>query len=203
MENKTFCIGYNKSGTTSLSELFRKEVYKIAPQRPFECLLDEYISGDTKHIVNVIKDEYNDCDFFQDVPFSLPKMFVNLDTSFPDAKFILTYRDSAEKWYESYIRFMKLIQGSIDEPYNFSYVRIGWILEVLVRGYGTTIGDPFNKEKMIESYKNHIQECEQYFKNKSNFIKINLSDQDDFKRLQFFLKKDFKSKEFPHINKSI
>ena len=44
---------------------------------------------------------------FQDVPFSLPNIYKKLYILYPNAKFILTIRDSAEQWYSSLINFQK------------------------------------------------------------------------------------------------
>lgn len=104
---KVFCIGFNKTGTTSLSKIFSNNNFLVAPQTPFECNTDSYIYGYPSTIIEMIKNDYFEYSFFQDVPFSLPNFYENLFDNFPNAKFILTVRDNENDWYDSLIRFHK------------------------------------------------------------------------------------------------
>jgi hypothetical protein len=102
-KSKVFCIGQNKTGTTSMGELLRSLGYKLAPQEPAEMMIDDWAKRDFSKIIKFCK-KY---DAFQDIPFSLPYTYQALDQAFPGSKFILTIRSSSQEWFESYVRFTK------------------------------------------------------------------------------------------------
>jgi hypothetical protein len=67
---KIFCIGYNKTGTTSLTKLFKDEGYKVAPQGQFELELKKYVDNknEKNDILDIINKHYNNyyhADFYQ------------------------------------------------------------------------------------------------------------------------------------------
>ena len=73
-KQKIFCIGLNKTGTTSLGLFFEKAGFNVAKQHEGELLLRSYINRDFKEITKyVTKSKYS---VFQDVPFSLPLTFL-------------------------------------------------------------------------------------------------------------------------------
>lgn len=65
---KVFCIGFNKTGTTSLSKIFSNNNFLVAPQLPFECNTDSYIYGYPSTIIEMIKNDY--LENFSEVFFS-------------------------------------------------------------------------------------------------------------------------------------
>lgn len=86
---KIFCIGRNKTGTTSLKTALSDLGYRIGNQHRAEQLITHYRDREWKPIV-----EYcYTADAFQDVPFSLPFTYVVMDRAFPGSKFILSVRD--------------------------------------------------------------------------------------------------------------
>lgn len=92
-EEKIFCIGRNKTGTTTIAHTLAELGYRVAPQRYAELLADDcYLRGKFGLIVEFCR-YYN---AFQDVPFSWPRTYRVLDEAFPNARFILTVRDSPE-----------------------------------------------------------------------------------------------------------
>lgn len=48
---KIFCIGYNKTGTTSLSKLMENNNIRCAPQKPFEYNLESFFMKTITHIL--------------------------------------------------------------------------------------------------------------------------------------------------------
>ena len=48
-------------------------------------------------------------EFFKNVPFSLPYLYVALDQAFPGPKLIPTVRDSVDAWFESTCKFRERI----------------------------------------------------------------------------------------------
>ena len=47
---KIFCIGYNKTGTTSLSKLMENNNIRCAPQKPFEYNLESFFYENYKFV---------------------------------------------------------------------------------------------------------------------------------------------------------
>lgn len=100
-KNKIFCIGLNKTGTTSLERALVDLGYKPGDQVRGELLIDSWIKRDFNPIIDLCKT----AEFFQDAPFSFPFTFAHLDMAFPDSKFILTVRSDPEQWYKSITKF--------------------------------------------------------------------------------------------------
>lgn len=98
-EEKVFCIGRDKTETTSLKTTLRELGYAIGSQRKAERLLDLYKQRNFRPSTELCKI----AEAFQDVPFSWPYTYVVMDQAFPGSKFILTVRDSAEDHYQSWI----------------------------------------------------------------------------------------------------
>src|SRR5690606_4675563 len=98
---KIFCIGRNKTGTTSLKVALRDLGYSIGSQRAAEHLIEDWGQRDFRRLVKLV----STADAFQDIPFSYDYTFQAMDAAFPGSKFILSIRDSPEQWYESLVRF--------------------------------------------------------------------------------------------------
>lgn len=207
-KKKIFCIGYNKTGTCSLSELFNVEGYAAAPQRNFEVEVDNYLAKEPKeeilyihNIINLINITFKDYTFFQDVPFSLPNFYRYLCDSLPDAKFILSTRNNAEDWYNSLLGFYITFWGK-ESVINLKTDKPN-IFNIAVECWGGPAECWYNKDALMYGYREHINDAREYFKEKDNFIEINLSNHDDFKKLEYFLNVKFKSTKFPKKNSTL
>jgi len=66
--SKIFCIGFNKTGTTTIESVLKSFGYKMGDQVKGERLLNSWLSRDFKPIVELCKT----AEAFQDIPFSLP-----------------------------------------------------------------------------------------------------------------------------------
>ena len=201
---KIFCIGRNKTGTTSLRKAFEDLNFVIGNQRRAEKLLPQYKSGNINAIINYCKS----AQVFQDFPFSYPETFKHLDKAFPNSKFILTVRDSPEQWYRSLTTFhaIKFGNGSIPTQGDLQkapYVWKGWLWECNRIIYKTPESDPYNKEILIKSYIDYNNSVINYFRNRPNdFIVINLSDKGSYNKLMSFLEIDSPFFDFPWENKT-
>ena len=200
---KIFCIGFNTTGTTALQNLFLKEGIIDSTQHHFEQNLDSYVFENHSIFINIIKRYYPTSNIFQDVPFSLPNFYKELYKTFPNAYYILTVRDSSEIWYNSLVNFYKkTFPNRFLIPQEIEYIRKGWLYSYLTDCLKSPKYDPYNKLSLISSYENHILDVEEFFKDKSNLIKINLSNPSDLNKLENFLGMEFKTTNFPHLNKS-
>lgn len=99
--NKLFCIGYNKTGTTTMAAILKRYGLKLPSQSEQEIRLTRQTFA-TNYAP--LKDFVAKFDAFQDLPFSQGEVYAVCDALFPDSKFILTERDS-EKWFNSLCRF--------------------------------------------------------------------------------------------------
>lgn len=104
---KIFCIGKNKTGTTSLKAAMAELQYRVGVQRDAELLIHDWAIRDFRRIVRYCRS----AEFFQDVPFSYPYTFIAMDQAFKGSKFILTVRDNPEQWYNSLVKFHSKLFG--------------------------------------------------------------------------------------------
>lgn len=202
---KLFCIGHNKTGTTSLQALLGMFGYSFGSQWDSEILLEDWAMRDFRRIVEFCKT----AEAFQDVPFSLAYTYQIVDYAFPGSKFILTIRSSSEEWYNSTIRFYKKLFGKDGEITsqqikNYSGGNdLGWLWRFQQYVYGATEDTVFNKELYIAYYEKHNAQIMEYFKYRPNdLLVINLSDQSAMESLCDFLGVKYTGQVMPHLNKS-
>jgi len=201
---KIFCIGRNKTGTTSLEKVLKEFGYKMGSQTEGEKLITYYKDYNWKPIIKFCKT----AEAFQDAPFSWPYTWQILYEYFPKAKFILTVRDE-ESWYNSQVRFhSKQFSDGISPPNknclkNAEYNYRGYLWDVFEAVWKTPKSDLYNKSDFIESYRCHNKSVIHFFKNKPNFLILDVSDKNSYKKLSNFLEKKPIHLEFPHLNKSI
>ncbi len=94
---KVFCIGLNKTGTTSFGDAMQMFGYErsgwtfsVSPR-----LVREYFEGNLNTIYNVAYRH----DVLEDLPW--PLVYKEMDEHFPNAKFVLTLRETPERWLSS------------------------------------------------------------------------------------------------------
>lgn len=200
---KVFCIGNNKTGTTSLEKFFKDHDYNVANQREAELLLEDYINRNWKPIIQYCK-KY---EVFQDIPFSMPYLYVVLDHVFPNSKFILSVRDTPEQWYNSISKFHGKLFGrngelpTKEDLQNGNYIQKGWIWKAMKERYGD-YENPYDKDRLIKLNENYNDDVRNYFKNNPNFLEINVSDENAVQKLSNFLGIEAKYNGFPHENKT-
>lgn len=205
--NKIFCIGSNKTGTTSLEKLFTLFGFSAGNQSAAEILSLDWLTH--KNAERIIRYCYT-ANAFQDVPFSYPGLYKELDKAFPNSKFILTVRNNPDEWFESLVRFhTKSFSSEITRPptkddlVNATYRYKGYVFDVLSLLYEYPATSLYDER----AYKNHYitdnDEKRSYFKDRPNdFIEINLAVRDDFSRLCDFLDVEANISDFPWLNKS-
>ncbi len=207
---KIFCVGFNKTGTTTLLQEFKSLGY--ATGNPLEAQLianRHYFRGEFRPIINYCAT----AQVFQDAPFSYPGTFRHLDDAFPGSRFILSVRDSADQWYSSLTRFHAKLFGNgrvptCEDLRRAERTRIGYVprltlrflgLRLIVqrahrlpvntmRLYGTRPEDPYNREMLTSAYNRHNEEVREHFHNRpGDLLEVNVARPEDYQRFLDFL----------------
>ena len=201
---KVFCIGRNKTGTTSIAQALRDAGFSVGHQPQAELLLEHWARRDFAPIIDYCRS----ADAFQDVPFSLDYTYQALDQAFPGARFILTIRGSAEEWFDSLVRFhIQLFRkGRLptpDEMKRFPYRYQGWIWRAQQLIYGIGEASVYDRERYIRHYNNHTERVLEYFRFRpDDLLVLNLADPDADERLCRFLGVDSAGFQIPHLNRT-
>jgi hypothetical protein len=204
--DKIFCIGFGKTGTTSMEYLLQQFGFTLGNQAVAEILSEDWtVHKRTDRIIPFC----HTADAFQDAPFGYPGLFAELDKAFPDSKFLLTVRNSSDEWFESLVRFhTKKFSSDPDRPPNEEdlanalYRFKGFMLrQTKNRGY--LEGGLYNPVTYKECYQTHNKQVEEYFSQRPNdFLKINVGVKEDFQRLCDFLHVKTNITGFPWKNRT-
>ncbi|MCI0558499.1 MAG: hypothetical protein MN733_08395 [Nitrososphaera sp.] len=179
---RVFCIGWSKTGTTSLTEALRilgLFSWHWAPWvigcKHFQCELSE-IQIDFSGIV-----EYT---AVSDLPICA--LYRELDEAFPGSLFILTTR-SLETWTASAIAD---IESSIKQN-KCMPAEARWV-------YGR---DKIDIEAFQKRYLRHQEEVSEYFSGRPDFLAIDISQGNSWQKLCEFLQLPVPQLAFPHLNR--
>jgi len=172
---KVFCIGFHKTGTTSLNASLTKLGYTVTGP---DGVMDEDIKNNVLDMCYSLSKKY---DAFIDNPW--PIVYEEMDKAYPDSKFILTVRP-VDDWYRSICRHFQETKTPMRE----------WI-------YGA--GSPVGNEALYKNrYNKHYLEVEEYFaERKNDLLVFDLVHGDGWGKLCKFLGKEVVSEDFPHLNK--
>ena len=176
MKTKVFCIGFHKTGTSSLNLALTRLGYKVKSTFGVsDPNISENVYFEAKN--NVMK-----FDAFEDNPW--PIIYKELDAWVPGSKFILTYR-SADSWYRSASKHF----GSDTSPMR------EWI-------YGA--GSPEGNEDIYKSrYEKHNQDVLAFFKNRpDDLLVMELGSDFNWETLCSFLDEPIPKSDFPRTNTS-
>jgi hypothetical protein len=201
---KVFCIGLSRTGTTSLEQALKDLGYRLGDQHQGELLLQEYTVRNFRPIVEFCLT----ADAFQDAPFSFPFTYLALDQSFPNAKFILSVRDDSDQWYRSLVRYHSNLFGggripTKDDLVRSTYSYPGFVWESVKLLLNPAEEDIYHKPTLVSYYDRHNADVRDYFRSKSNFLEINVSDKRAYGRFCDFLGKEPIAEDFPWLNSSL
>lgn len=202
---KIFCVGLNKTGTTTLEKTLQEFDFKLGNQRKGELLTSAWSQRNFSEILRFC----HTADAFQDIPFSLPFTYIVLDQYFVNAKFILTVRDSDDQWYQSITKFHSKLWAdglrvpTLDDLKNAKYCYKGYAFDLNRLLYNTPESDPYNEEIFKKHYNDHKNAVIDYFKNRSDkLLVINVSKKEDYGRLCKFLNREALRDDFLWENKT-
>ena len=205
-KDKIFCIGLNKTGTTSVEMVFKSLGYDMGEQSKAELLLKNWYQRDFNSIIKFSKS----AEAFQDIPFSLPYTYIFLEQYFPEAKFILTVRDNSDQWYNSITKFHaklwskdKSMLPSDEDLKKAKYRYKGWAYEAIHYMFNTSKNEPYDKNVLIKYYETHNYQVQRYFESISEkLLVINVANSNDYLKLCEFLNRKPQGNDFPWENKT-
>lgn len=174
---KIFCIGFQKTGTTSLGKALEVLGYSVCG--PVGVTNPDIATK----ALDWACDRLPYYDAFQDNPW--PLLYRELDHICPGSKFILTTRKP-----RSWIRSMRKYFG------DYETAAEAWI-------YGDGITPIKNPRKCLRRYKQHNKEVRAYFKDRpQDLLEIDLGQDGGWDRLCRFLGEPVPAEPFPFSNKS-
>lgn len=171
--NKVFILGFQKTGTTSLEHALKCLGYRVYGGDKNLVKFTE-----VKNIQAYIKERLEDWDAAQDMPW--PLFYKELYDVFPDAKFILTKRDT-EKWIRSVVRYFASIRVPLHKKIYHAPCAEGY------------------EQRYIEVYEKNNEDIIKFFKDKPNFLVMEIGKNFNYRTLCDFLEiEDVPQEEFPH-----
>lgn len=164
-KTKVFCIGFQKTGTSSMRDALKQIGYRVAghygKDLPIAELRERYVA--------IGLGMARDFDAVQDMPWAL--IYRELDAAFPGAKFIYTERD-ADHWIVSMVKHFGTRDSSVRQL-----------------TYGDAYPSPLgNEERYKQVYIEHRAAVMAYFANRpEDFLAIDLEKGQGWPELGQFL----------------
>lgn len=176
--NKVFCIGFQKTGTTSMEVALQMLGMKVDSVYGRDQSLVEM----RRTVVQRGLERAHEVDAVQDMPW--PLLFRELDEAFPEAQFVLTVRDEEAWWFSILGHF----GGNSD------------VMQQLV--YGEDAGAPLGNERRYRRiYREHNTRVREYFADRpGKLLEIDFSGPVDWQPLCSFLGVEPPAVPFPKSN---
>lgn len=172
---KVFCIGFQKTGTTSIESAMTSLGFRVCGVR-FD-LIPGIEAKDYSGIWKVV----DSFDAFRDNPW--PLLYKELDARYPGSKFILTIRDESS-WIRSVINHFNSTPSEMIQ---------------LVYSHPFPAG---HEEDFIRIFRQHNQDVQDYFSGRQqDLLVLNLSQHSDWDSFCTFLGVPIPPIPFPHQNK--
>lgn len=172
-------IGLEKTGTNTLSRAL--EILGYENKIGFDLdLLEAYKNGRTAEVVDAAKT----CQQAVDYPWAF--VYQELYEAYPEAKFILTVRTSAMRWFNSLCHHARRTGPN----------------QVRQLVYGHAMPNLFENED-IGFYNDHVSAVRSFFANKDDgrFLEVCWAKEDGWEELCGFLDVAIPEAEFPHVKR--
>lgn len=178
---KVFCVGFQKTGTTSLGRALEILGHTVCGYQQFRDLADapsEYVAALVRERALSLLTSYS---AFKDTPW--PVLYEECDRGSPGSRFIHVVRDE-DRWIQSVVDDFGLFDNSIHK----------WIY-----GYGHPKG---NEAAYIDRYRQHNRAVSDYFCGKSRrYVLLNLDRGEvNWDSVCGFLDVDSPRAPWPHLN---
>jgi hypothetical protein len=177
---KIFGIGFHKTGTSSLREALKILGYNVCPEELAYRFRKQVAAG----VVLELLDLADSFDAFEDSPWNYSEVYKVLDEAYPEAKFILTVRNT-DTWFDSILRWANFCNSNHDLSFY------------------STVGCSILKENE-EQIKRKFEDCNLstiiYFSERSNkLLVLDFELGSGWTELCEFLQKPIPSLPFPHV----
>jgi len=176
---KIFGIGLEKTGTSTLGRSL--EILGFDKRKGFDFeALEAYKQGHMDEVYAVAEEHDN----FEHYPWAL--MYKELYERYPDAKFILTTRTSAFRWFNSLCHHAR--RTGPDDARQLVY--------------GHAMPNLFETEDLAY-YDDHVKNVHQFFNDRdsSRLLEVCWAKDDGWQQLCTFLNCPIPDEEFPHLNR--
>lgn len=199
---KIFCVGFSKTGTTSLETSLEKLGYNVCKghwnNNHTYYLMSLYINNDIDEILKMSR-YWN---AFADAPWGGTELYKTLIKEYPNSKFILSIRDE-NKWYKSFKNMIKSGAGRHNELIESYHIYGRWGASYFFRKIFQMNKHGFNESKIKEIYNSHNKEVKSFFEDKKEqLLIINLEEGDNWQKICNFLNRPIPKEPFPYENKT-
>ncbi len=177
---KIFCLGFHKTGTTSLYAALTELGYRVSGTIGDSWTADEIMARGAQFCI----DTMDDFDAAEDMPW--PHFFRELDDAFPGSKFILTVREP-DVWFQS-----------LDNHFGHQAT------ELNAFAYGREFAHARgHKDQWVSVFEAHNEAVRDYFQARpGDLLEMNLSEGDGWDKLCSFLDRPAPEAPFPVKNTS-
>jgi len=180
-KDKVFCIGWHKTGTTSIEDALNILGYRVGGWDRDRATKLTFCWHEG-HIEEIIK-AAREFDAHKDWPW--PLVFREMAQAYPTAKFILTTRRDNATWLRSFGAHVERNQG--------------WVGRYLI--YGTY--ETSDSDYLMRRYAEHNVQVREFFKNSPDrLLDISLENGAGWREICCFLNAPIPKHPFPHANKS-
>jgi hypothetical protein len=180
---KIFCIGWEKTGTTTFGDCMRLLGYSHMTHAPY---FSERVEKDDLSAVlraASLRQSFDDWPWYQ--------LYPQLDRAFPGSRFVLTSRPS-EKWVKSLLNHMANRPAPDDWMRRHKRFLYGFEF------YGAT------EDALIARYERHNSEVRRYFSNRpGDFVELDWTNGAGWAELCGFLGVKPPSIPLPHSNRGV
>ena len=178
--SKVFCIGFHKTGTTSLYSALKLLGYRVTGTIGHKLSADELTQTGAELCIRTMKN----FDAAEDMPW--PHFFAELDAAYPGSKFILTLRN-LESWHRS-----------VDNHFGDQTTTLN------IFAYGEAKAEArTNKDHWIATHKAHLDRVRSYFAARpDDLLELDLFAGDGWEKLCPFLNCAEPDEPFPVKNTS-
>lgn len=177
---KVFCIGFQKTGTTSLHAALTRLGYRTAAVVGRDWTAERLAAEGASLCIETAKD----FDAAEDMPW--PFFFRELDAAFPGSKFILTVRNE-DRWFAS---IEKHFGDRADEMQAFIYGR-------------DAAAPAGNRKRYLDVFARHERDVRAHFADRpDDFLAMDLEAGDGWRELCGFLGARIPGEPFPAKNRS-
>ena len=212
-KSKIIGIGLNKTGTTSFRDSMGMNGFKVFNEYyGHQYLLQDVHNKNIYSTLSFLESPL--FDLYEDLPFSLLNFYKEIYEHRPQDYYVLTVRNNVEEWVESAYKFYSHDINDINLKKDYKIHRItniGNKQTVLTKNYLTLQminwginGSGNIKNQFRDTYNRHLDDVTNFFSKKfnSNFITINVSKENELKRLSNFIGFETTENNFVWSNKS-